>query len=217
MHLLWAASWSPGSPCAVGTLDTRPRLALRSPPGSWEEARSADAEGKGPRASWSRDFELAGVGGKGAANMQGGLGSSPGPHPSHRAGDWRLWDGAPSCPPTGPCKSGERSSLIRRVFCQWHTKAFENPPGLIETMGWKSTNTLISQRDLKKDIQQNPLRLAFSWTVTLFFSNKHYRGLTTCKAVSVLQTLHLCIENGDEAEKGFCRFLGICVGPYTWV
>lgn len=91
------------------------------------------------------------LGRKGGADMQGAVGSGFGPHPSDLVGDWHLWgetaEESSRLPSNRSLQVWEMFFPHLKVFCQWHTKVFENPPRLIETMGWKSTNTLTSQRD----------------------------------------------------------------------
>lgn len=78
------------------------------------------------------------LGGKGGADMQGAVGSSFGPHPSDVAGDWHLWGETAeesSQPPSNrSLQVGEVFFPHLKVFCQWHTEVFKNPPRLIETM-----------------------------------------------------------------------------------
>lgn len=136
---------------------TQPSLSVPFPILVLGDKQFAHAERKGPwlikggHVSWNFNLELAGVGQEGWSRHTRGCGEQLGPYPSDLAGDWHLWG-----------ETAEQNSQLPssrslqvwgmffphlKIFCQWHTKVFENPPWLIETMGWQSTNILISQRD----------------------------------------------------------------------
>lgn len=134
-----------------------------------------------------------GLGRKGGADMQGAVGSSLGPYPSDLAGDWHLWGD------TAEQSSQPRSSRSLQVwgmffpplkrFCQWHTKVFENPPRLIETTGWKSTNNLM--RRTKKRKHGRNLCVLLSHGGWFSFSNHTTWPAASCKlCISTSKTMN---------------------------
>lgn len=96
-------------------------------------------------------MELAAAKLEGWGQHAGGCGARPWPHPSDLAGDLRLWSQScrvcsqlPFNRPLQVC--GMLFSHLKGVLPMTY-QVLENPPWLIEMLGWKSTNTLISQRD----------------------------------------------------------------------